>query len=199
MKKIVLATNNSHKIQELKNISKELNIEFLTKSEIGQGDFDVEETEETLEGNALLKAKGLKKLIGDYIVISDDTGLFVDYLNGEPGVNSSRYSGEDHNDEKNKEKLLENLKDVSLENRNAHFKTVIAMVEDGKDDIIVEGVLKGKIAEEEKGTEGFGYDPLFIPEGYDKTFSQMGIDEKNKISHRYRALNALIEKLKERF
>ena len=73
------------------------------------------------------------------------------------------------------------------------------MVEDGKDDIIVEGVLKGKIAEEEKGTEGFGYDPLFIPEGYDKTFSQMGIDEKNKISHRYRALNALIEKLKERF
>lgn len=199
MKKIVLATNNSHKIQELKNISKELNIEFLTKSEIGQGDFDVEETEETLEGNALLKAKGLKKLIGDYIVISDDTGLFVDYLNGEPGVNSSRYSGEDHNDEKNKEKLLENLKDVSLENRNAHFKTVIAMVEDGKDDIIVEGVLKGKIAEEERGTEGFGYDPLFIPEGYDKTFSQMGIDEKNKISHRYRALNALIEKLKERF
>lgn len=199
MKKIVLATNNSHKIQELKNISKELNIEFLTKSEIGQGDFDVEETEETLEGNALLKAKGLKKLIGDYIVISDDTGLFVDYLNGEPGVHSSRYSGEDHNDEKNKEKLLENLKDVSLENRNAHFKTVIAMVEDGKDDIIVEGVLKGKIAEEEKGTEGFGYDPLFIPEGYDKTFSQMGIDEKNKISHRYRALNALIEKLKERF
>ncbi len=199
MKKIVLATNNSHKIQELKNISKELNIEFLTKSEIGQGDFDVEETEETLEGNALLKAKGLKKLIGDYIVISDDTGLFVDYLNGEPGVHSSRYSGEDHNDEKNKEKLLENLKDVSLENRNAHFKTVIAMVEDGKDDIIVEGVLKGKIAEEERGTEGFGYDPLFIPEGYDKTFSQMGIDEKNKISHRYRALNALIEKLKERF
>lgn len=199
MKKIVLATNNSHKTQELKNISKELNIEFLTKSEIGQGDFDVEETEETLEGNALLKAKGLKKLIGDYIVISDDTGLFVDYLNGEPGVHSSRYSGEDHNDEKNKEKLLENLKDVSLENRNAHFKTVIAMVEDGKDDIIVEGVLKGKIAEEEKGTEGFGYDPLFIPEGYDKTFSQMGIDEKNKISHRYRALNALIEKLKERF
>lgn len=199
MKKIVLATNNSHKTQELKNISKELNIEFLTKSEIGQGDFDVEETEETLEGNALLKAKGLKKLIGDYIVISDDTGLFVDYLNGEPGVNSSRYSGEDHNDEKNKEKLLENLKDVSLENRNAHFKTVIAMVEDGKDDIIVEGVLKGKIAEEERGTEGFGYDPLFIPEGYDKTFSQMGIDEKNKISHRYRALNALIEKLKERF
>lgn len=199
MKKIVLATNNSHKIQELKNISKELNIEFLTKSEIGQGDFDVEETEETLEGNALLKAKGLKKLIGDYIVISDDTGLFVDYLNGEPGVHSSRYSGEDHNDEKNKEKLLENLKDVSLENRNAHFKTVIAMVEDGKDDIIVEGVLKGKIAEEEKGTEGFGYDPLFIPEEYDKTFSQMGIDEKNKISHRYRALNALIEKLKERF
>ena len=187
MKKIVLATNNSHKIQELKNISKELNIEFLTKSEIGQGDFDVEETEETLEGNALLKAKGLKKLIGDYIVISDDTGLFVDYLNGEPGVHSSRYSGEDHNDEKNKEKLLENLKDVSLENRNAHFKTVIAMVEDGKDDIIVEGVLKGKIAEEERGTEGFGYDPLFIPEGYDKTFSQMGIDEKNKISHRYRA------------
>lgn len=199
MKKIVLATNNSHKIQELKNISKELNIEFLTKSEIGQGDFDVEETEETLKGNALLKAKGLKKLIGDYIVISDDTGLFVDYLNGEPGVHSSRYSGEDHNDEKNKEKLLENLKDVSLENRNAHFKTVIAMVEDGKDDIIVEGVLKGKIAEEERGTEGFGYDPLFIPEGYDKTFSQMGIDEKNKISHRYRALNALIEKLKERF
>lgn len=199
MKKIVLATNNSHKIQELKNISKELNIEFLTKSEIGQGDFDVEETEETLEGNALLKAKGLKKLIGDYIVISDDTGLFVDYLNGEPGVHSSRYSGEDHNDEKNKEKLLENLKDVSLENRNAHFKTVIAVVEDGKDDIIVEGVLKGKIAEEERGTEGFGYDPLFIPEGYDKTFSQMGIDEKNKISHRYRALNALIEKLKERF
>ena len=199
MKKIVLATNNSHKIQELKNISKELNIEFLTKSEIGQGDFDVEETEETLEGNALLKAKGLKKLIGDYIVISDDTGLFVDYLNGEPGVHSSRYSGEDHNDEKNKEKLLENLKDVSLENRNANFKTVIAMVEDGKDDIIVEGVLKGKIAEKERGTEGFGYDPLFIPEGYDKTFSQMGIDEKNKISHRYRALNALIEKLKERF
>lgn len=199
MKKIVLATNNSHKIDELSSMTEKLNIELLTKSEIGQKDFDVEETMDTLEGNALLKAKALKEIIGDYIVISDDTGLFVDYLKGEPGVHSSRYAGEDNDDEKNKEKLLENLKGVSKEKRTANFKTVIAMVEDGKEDIIVEGIIRGSIAEEERGKEGFGYDPLFIPEGYDKTFSEMGIEEKNKISHRHLALYELVKKLRERF
>lgn len=197
MKKIVLATNNSHKVEEFEKIAKDLDLEILTKSQIGQGDFDIEETETTLEGNSVLKAKGLKDLIEDYIVIADDSGLFVDYLDGEPGVNSARYSGEDHNDDKNTEKLLKNLENVPFEKRTAHFKTVIAMVEDGKEPVVVEGVLNGHIADEKRGTAGFGYDPTFIPEGYDKTFAELGTDVKNKISHRSRALKALVGKLKE--
>lgn len=198
MKKIVLATNNSHKVEEFKKITEGLNIEILTKKEIGLEDFDVEETEDNLEGNALLKARALKDLVGDYMVISDDSGLFVDYLDGAPGVNSARYSGEDHNDEKNKDKLLKELEGTSYEERTCHFKTVIALVEDGKEELLVEGILNGYISFEKRGEQGFGYDALFIPEGFDKTFGELGLEEKNKISHRSRALRALSEKLKER-
>lgn len=198
MKKIVLATNNKHKLVEIKHILADLGYEVLTKGELGQEDFDVEETEDTLQGNSLLKAKGLKDLISsDYIVLADDTGLFVDALNGQPGVYSARYAGEAHDDKANRKKLLENLQGVSEEKRTARFKTVVTLVEDGKDPVFLEGVVEGKIAEEEKGEAGFGYDSVFVPNGYDKTFAQLGEAEKNKISHRHRALVALANYLKD--
>ncbi len=200
MKKIVLASNNKHKIEKIKEIIGDLNIQVLPKSEVGQEDFDVEETENTLEGNALLKAQGLKDLIGpEYIVISDDTGLFVDYLNGDPGVHTSRFAGRDHDDEANNALMLEKLKGVPLEERTCEFRTVIALVEDGKEPQFVSGILKGKISEELQGNEGFGYDPLFIPEGYDKTFAQLGTHEKNQISHRRRAFNELYRFLEKNY
>lgn len=197
MRKIVLASNNKHKIAEIKEIIGDLNIEILPKSDVGQENFDVEETENTLEGNALLKAQGLKDLIGpEYMVIADDTGLFVDYLNGEPGVHTSRFSGRDHDDEANNALMLEKLQGVPLEDRTCEFRTVIAIVEDGKEPNFVTGILKGKISPELKGEEGFGYDPLFMPEGSDLTFAQLGTHEKNRISHRRRAFEKFKEFLK---
>lgn len=200
MKKIVLASNNKHKIEEIEEIIGDLNIEVLPKSEVGQEDFDVEETENTLEGNALLKAQDLKDLIGsEYIVIADDTGLFVDYLGGQPGVHTSRFAGKDHDDEANNALMLEKLEGVPFEERTCEFRTVIALVEDGKEPRFVTGILKGKIAEKLQGEEGFGYDPLFIPEGYDKTFAQLGTHEKNQISHRRRAFNELYKFLEKNY
>lgn len=197
MKKIVLASNNKHKIEEIKEIIGDLQIEILPKSEVGQENFDVEETENTLEGNALLKAKGLKELIGpEYIVISDDTGLFVDYLEGEPGVHTSRFAGKDHDDGANNALMLEKLDNVPYEERTCEFRTTVAIVEDGKEPEFVTGILKGHIASSLRGDGGFGYDPLFIPEGFDKTFAELGTHEKNQISHRRRAFEKFAEYIK---
>ncbi|MFB0971758.1 MAG: RdgB/HAM1 family non-canonical purine NTP pyrophosphatase [Tissierellia bacterium] len=198
MKKIVLASNNKHKIEEIKEIIGDLHIEILPKSEVGQEHFDVEETENTLEGNALLKAQGLKDLIGsEYMVIADDTGLFVDYLNGEPGVHTSRFAGKDHDDAANNALMLEKLDGVPYEKRTCEFRTTVAIVEDGKEPEFVTGILKGHIAEELRGEEGFGYDPLFIPEEFDKTFAELGTHEKNQISHRRRAFEKFADYIRD--
>lgn len=198
MKKILLATNNSHKVEEIQAILKDLGYEVLARDQVYDGDFDIDENADTLAGNALLKAQGLRDLVADeYMVLADDTGLFVDALDGAPGVHSARYAGDAHDDEANKKKLLKELEEVPEEKRTARFKTVMALVESAKDPVLIEGVLEGKIEREERGHSGFGYDPLFIPQGYNLSLGQMNAEEKNSISHRHNALIKLAEYLKE--
>lgn len=189
-RKLVVSTGNQHKVEEIKNILKGLSIEVVSKKDVGLGGLDVIEDGETLEENSLKKAKALADLL-DYMVLADDSGLFVEILNGEPGVYSSRYAGEEGNDKKNNIKLLNQLKGIPLEKRDAKFKSVIALITEDKEIIIVNGECKGKIGFEPKGNNGFGYDPLFTPEGYDNTFGELGEEIKNKISHRAKALEKL--------
>ncbi len=189
-RKLILSSGNAHKIKEIKEILKDLNIEIVSKDDLGFKDLDVDEDKDTLEGNAFKKAEELSKLVNG-IVIADDTGLFVDALNGAPGVYSARYSGENATDKGNNELLLKNLKDVPMEKRTAYFKTVIAIIlEDGLK-LKAEGICKGRIGFEVHGTNGFGYDPLFIVEGLGKSFGEMTDEEKNSLSHRANALRNL--------
>lgn len=189
-RKLILSSGNAHKIKEIKEILKDLNIEIVSKDDLGFKDLDVDEDKDTLEGNAFKKAEELSKLVNG-IVIADDTGLFVDALNGAPGVYSARYSGENATDKGNNELLLKNLKDVPMEKRIAYFKTVIAIIlEDGLK-LKAEGICKGRIGFEAHGTNGFGYDPLFIVEGLGKSFGEMTDEEKNSLSHRANALRNL--------
>lgn len=189
-RKLVLSTNNQHKVEEIKNILKGIPIEVLSKKDIGMGNFEVDEDGDTLEENSLKKAKELAGKI-DYMVMADDSGLFVEALDGAPGVYSSRYGGEEGNDGKNNTKLLEELKDIPKENRAASFVSVIALITEDKEVFTVKGECKGHINFQAKGDNGFGYDPLFIPLGYEKTFAELGNDIKNKISHRAKALEAM--------
>lgn len=185
MKNIVFATNNKNKLQEIRAIAGgEYNI--LSLSEIGCHD-DIPETAATIEGNAMLKARWVKDKYG-YDCFADDTGLQVEALNGEPGVYSARYAGEPSDSEKNIDKLLANLRDA--ENRKASFVTCIALVT-GSEEHIFYGEISGKIIRERRGSSGFGYDSVFVPEGYEETFAEMGEEEKNKISHRARAVKKL--------
>ena len=186
MKKLVFATNNPHKLEEIRAIlgSK---LEILSLADIGC-DADIPETAETLEGNALIKAH---YVYDNYKLdcFADDTGLEVDALHGLPGVHTARYAYPDrHDPEANMVKLLEALRENN--DRNARFRTVIALIEKGKEHLF-EGVVEGVIAREKSGTQGFGYDPVFIPEGNSKTFAELGEDIKNTISHRARAVQAL--------
>lgn len=196
MRKVILSSGNRHKISEIKDILKNMPFEVISKDNLGYKGFDVEEDGKSLEENAFKKAEELHKLAGG-IVIADDTGLFVDALNGEPGVYSARYAGEPVSYKDNNALLLKNLKNVSMEKRTAHFKTVIAVVFEDGSKMTVEGTVNGKIAREERGENGFGYDPLFIVEGTGKTFAEMTEEEKNKISHRARALMNLKKKLED--
>lgn len=193
MKKIILSTDNKNKLREIREILKDLDIEILAKSDIDGLDFEVIEDADTLYGNALKKAEAIAEKV-DIAVLADDTGLFVNALNGEPGVHSARYASE-HDDAKNREKLLNNLKDK--EDRSAYFKTQIVLIDSKKNIIPIEGICEGEISKEEKGDNGFGYDSIFIPKGYDKTFAEMNSEEKNAISHRSRALVNLKNKLEE--
>lgn len=196
MRKIILSSGNEHKIKEIKDILKKLPIEVISKNDIGLKEFDVVEDGKTLEENSMKKAKELRKLV-DGIIIADDTGLFVDALDGEPGVYSARYAGENCSYENNNKLLLRNLHNISMEKRTAYFKTVISVVLENGETLIAEGTCNGKIAFEPRGKNGFGYDPLFIVDGIGKTFSEMSDNEKNKISHRANALLNLREKLEE--
>lgn len=199
-KKLILSTGNINKVEEIKEILKDLPVEVLSKNDLGLNNVEIEEDGKTLEENAIKKAKVLKNMV-DGIVISDDTGLFVDYLEGEPGINSARYSEPKATPKKNIEKLLENLKGVPMEKRTATFKTVIALITEDDKIITVKGECKGHIAFETRGNSGFGYDPLFIVDGFGKTFAELGEEIKNKISHRAKALeklkNEIINILKE--
>lgn len=196
MRKVILSSGNKHKITEIKDILKNMPFEVVSKNDLGYEDFDVEEDGSTLEENAFKKAEALHGIVKG-IVIADDTGLFVDALNGDPGVYSARYAGEPVSYKDNNKLLLKNLQDVPEEKRTAHFKTVIAVVFEDGSRMTAEGTASGKIAFEERGENGFGYDPLFIVEDTGRTFAEMTEEEKNKISHRARALMNLRKKLEE--
>ena len=186
-KKLVFATNNQHKLEEVSQILGD-KIEILSLADI-HCDVDIPETADTLEGNALLKAEYILKNYG-FDAFADDTGLEIEALNNEPGVYSARYAGEDKSAQANMLKVLEKLE--GIENRNAQFRTAIALIMDGQT-YIFEGIIKGTIIKEKRGEAGFGYDPIFVPEGYDKTFAELGNDVKNEISHRAIAVNKLSE------
>jgi XTP/dITP diphosphohydrolase len=188
MKKILIASANKKKIVEFNNILKEIKeITLLSLDDFKEIKVsDVEETGKTLQKNSLIKAKYYSSIF-QIDTIADDTGLFVESLNFEPGIYSARYAGKDCNDQKNREKLLLNLKDK--ENRTAFFKTVITYYSfKSSKHLFFEGICHGKIIENEIGDNGFGYDPIFIPDGYDLTFAQMDKEIKDKISHRAKAL-----------
>ena len=187
--KIVFATNNKHKLDEIRSILGS-RFEILSLNDIGCY-ADIPETANTLEGNAIQKARYIVENFG-YDCFADDTGLEVPALGGEPGVHSARYAeGTDHDSEANMQKLLRCLADK--DDRRAQFRTVICLArkEDVADYTLFEGVVKGTIAKEKQGTEGFGYDPIFVPEGYNESFAQLGMDIKNSISHRARAVEKL--------
>ena len=186
--KIVFATNNAHKLEEVAAILGE-SYEVLSLREIGCND-DIPETSDSFAGNALQKAQYVKEHYG-YDCFADDSGLEVDVLGGEPGIYSARYSG--GGSEANMDKLLHNLTGKS--ERGAQFRTVIALLI-GKDTRLFEGIVRGTIIDERRGEGGFGYDPIFVPEGYDLTFAQLGSKVKNHISHRAKAVEQLAEYLK---
>ncbi|MBE6307738.1 MAG: non-canonical purine NTP diphosphatase [Bacteroidales bacterium] len=183
--KLVFATNNRHKLQEVRDILGE-RVEVLSLKDIDCND-EIPETGTTLEENALIKARWVKEKYG-YNCFADDTGLEVEALGGAPGVYSARYAGEECDSQANMLKLLENLTGKS--NRNAQFRTVIALIIENKE-ILFDGVVKGVISEKKMGDAGFGYDPIFIPDGYGMSFAQMESTLKNSISHRYRATEKL--------
>ena len=191
--KLVFATNNRHKLQEVKDILGS-RVEVLSLAEIGCHD-DIPETGATLEENALIKARWVSEKY-NCNCFADDTGLEVDALGGAPGVYSARYAGEECNSEANMQKLLHNL--TGENNRNAQFRTVIALIINNRE-FTFDGIVKGTISTGKMGEAGFGYDPIFVPEGYSQSFAQMGSEEKNRISHRYRATEKLSKYLRENY
>ncbi len=190
MNQLILATHNDHKAQEFRDILPQYYVQTL--ADLGH-DEEIEETATDLEGNSLLKAKTIFKRYG-YVVISDDSGLEVNALNGAPGVYSARYAGEPRNDQRNTEKLLYKLHGAS--NRKAQFRTVITLISAGNS-FQFEGIVSGTIAESPRGEAGFGYDPVFVPKGYQQTFAELPSDLKNKISHRANAIEKLLHFLNE--
>lgn len=187
---LVFATNNKHKLQELQAI---LGNHFELKSLKEIDCFEeIPEEQPTLEGNANQKAFYVFEKYG-YSCFADDTGLEIEALNGEPGVYSARYSGEEKSAEANMKKVLEKM--IEIKHRNARFRTVISLVINGKEKQF-EGIVEGEIIQEKKGDSGFGYDPIFQPLGYNITFAEMNLENKNKISHRGRAVEKLVQYLK---
>ncbi len=188
---LIIASQNQNKLVEFKKILGD-KINLFSLSDIGLNQ-EIPENEKTIKKNAMFKAKFVNTQTGKN-VFADDTGLEIDSLNGEPGVYSARYSGVERNSDKNIELVLTKLKNKS--NRNSRFKTIISLILDGKS-VNFEGVVEGKITEEKRGSNGFGYDPIFQPDGYASTFGEMSLKEKNKISHRSIAINKMVQYLKE--
>lgn len=189
MKEIVFATNNAHKLQEIRDIMGD-KYKILSLCDINCHE-DIDETAVTLEGNAEIKARYIKEHYG-YDCFADDTGLEVDALGGAPGVYSARYAGDEHDSVRNMALLLHNME--GKENRKARFRTVIALII-GNELTLMEGIVNGYITKEPSGDSGFGYDPIFVPENYDKTFAEMSANLKNSMSHRGRATAKLIDYL----
>ncbi len=185
--KIIFASNNKNKVQEIQNQVPK-SIEIVTLEEIGCTE-DIPETGSTLEENAIIKANYITEKYG-LPCFADDTGLEIDALNGEPGVYSARYAGEDKNADKNMDLVLQKLQHKT--NRKAQFKTVIALNINNEQHLFT-GIVEGEIRKEKTGTNGFGYDPIFEPENLGKTFAEMTLEEKNKLSHRGRAVEKLID------
>lgn len=190
-KKLVVATNNAHKLEEIAAILGD-EMELLSLKDI-QCFADIPETADTLEGNARQKAMYIYENYG-MDCFADDTGLEVVALNGAPGVYSARYAGDGHDSEANMQKLLHELE--GKDNRKAQFRTAIYLIQEGKE-YLFEGIVKGEIIQEKRGGAGFGYDPIFVPEGYEQTFAELGNDIKNTISHRARAVEKLCLFLKK--
>ena len=195
--KILVATNNAHKVEELKALINMANCELFTMKDLNIN-LDIEENGSTFAENASIKASTLFQHINnpEYIVIADDSGLCVNYLNGEPGIYSARFSG--GNDADNRKKLLEVLADVPNENRGAHFNCTIALINNGEL-ITFEGICNGIITEKESGENGFGYDSLFFYPELNKTFAELSAEEKNQVSHRANAVKKLKEYLESIF
>lgn len=187
MEELVFATHNKHKLQEMRQIIGSL-FHIISLDEIGCNE-EIEETQSTIEGNALQKARYVAEKYHKNC-FADDTGLEIEALNGEPGVYSARYAGEHATFDDNMNKTLANMQ--GMKNRNACFRTAIALILDGKE-YIFEGRVDGEILTEKHGTEGFGYDPIFRPEGFAETFAEMSAETKNSISHRGRATEKLVE------
>jgi XTP/dITP diphosphohydrolase len=187
---LVFASNNKNKIKEIQLLLPD-SIQILSLEAIGCTE-DIPETADTIEGNAILKANYVSQKYG-FDCFADDSGLEVDALDGEPGVFSARYAGEPKNDETNIDKLVANLRGV--ENKKANFKTVICLNLKGEQQLFT-GIINGTIIEERIGTNGFGYDPIFVADGYQKTFAELSLEEKATISHRGIAVKQLVEFLK---
>ncbi|PTX62915.1 XTP/dITP diphosphohydrolase [Kordia periserrulae] len=185
--KLVFATNNQHKVNEVQSLLPET-ITVLSLKDIGCTE-NIPETQPTIEGNAIQKAQYVKEKYG-YDCFADDTGLEVNALNGEPGVFSARYAGSQRNADDNMNKLLENLADKK--DRSAQFKTVVALILNGQQ-YTFEGICKGTIIHEKRGDQGFGYDPIFMADGFTETFAQISLEEKNRVGHRGKAVQKLID------
>ena len=190
--KLVFATNNKHKLEEVKNLLGD-SFNLMTLNEIGCHE-EIEETATTLEGNAKIKSDHVKLHYG-FDCFADDTGLEVEALNGEPGVYSARYAGEHATFDDNVQKMLNAM--TGVKNRKARFRTVISLILNGEQ-LFFEGICDGVIEESRSGDKGFGYDPIFKPLGFDQTFSEMDIESKGRISHRGLAVQKLVEYLKKR-
>jgi XTP/dITP diphosphohydrolase len=196
MKRLIIASNNAHKVKEIKAILAEFPFEVVSLKEAGI-DVDVEEDGNTFMENAYKKSYEIFKIAKHSMVLSDDSGLMVDALDGAPGVYSARFAGEHGNDNKNNEKLLELMKEKPFEERGAKFVSAIVLIIDEDRVIKVQGEINGYIKESLTGNGGFGYDPLFFVPECNKTFGELSEEEKNEISHRARALEKLKEELKK--
>lgn len=191
MRSLVFATSNPHKVREVNQLLGD-QFEIRSLKDIGCSE-EIPETQDTIKGNALQKARYLKQHY-DQDCFAEDTGLEIDALDGAPGVYTARYAGPQRDPQDNMQKVLDELADTSV--RSARFRTVIALILDGKEHVF-EGIAEGTIAEQLSGAKGFGYDPIFVPQGYDQTFAEMDATEKNAISHRGKAVDLLARFLKD--
>ena len=197
METIIAASINAHKIAEIEAITRKFGMEVISRDEAGLPTEEIEEDGDTFEENSFKKANEIMKMCGK-VTIADDSGLMVEYLGGAPGVYSARFAGEDAGDEKNNQKLLSLLEGVPYKERRAKFVSVITMIYPDGETLVARGECEGHIIDTPVGENGFGYDPLFVPDGFQRTFAQFDSEEKNEISHRAKALLQLEKLLAER-